>query len=732
MFTKPRFKQHFHVEVCEPEGVFLLAENQSFFLQGSIYQRLVPLIDGQHTVEEIVRHLQKQTFVAEIYYALMLLEKRGYLIENIEKSFSEPIATFCDILDIKTNEAAHRLQTTQVAIHTLGAINADPFISLLKSLNIQVAGQGDLNIVLTDDYLQADLAVFNQRALELQRPWMLVKPIGTTLWIGPIFHRGKTGCWECLAQRLRANRPIENFIQRHKHISTPFPTSVSILPTISQIAFNLAATEIVQWILQGENQNLEGILVTLDTLSLKTQNHFLIHRPQCPHCGTLTSPPSAQPLVLKSQSKIFTEDGGHRCVRPEDTFNQYQYHISPITGVIRELNAISQSHLTHTYVAGHNFATMFDDLYFLRENVRGRSAGKGKTDMQAKVSGICEAIERYSGVFQGDEIRQQNSYQALGESAIHPNTIMNFSQAQYENRQQWNASTDNYFEKIPEIFDEGREIDWSPVWSLTHQVFKYLPTAYCYYGYPKPDKPDCWADSNGAAAGNSKEEAILQGFMELVERDSVALWWYNYLKKPAVDLDSFDDPYFQALKNHYQTCHRDFWVLDITSDLSIPAFAAVSIRNNQTAENILCAFGAHFDPKIGILRALTELNQMLEVYEKVTPERWKTATLDNQSYLVADKTVPAKRRSDYLDWGTDDLRDDVLNCINLAEKQGLEVLVLDQTRLDIKLNVVKVIVPGMRHFWRRLGPGRLYEVPVKLGWLPIPLHENQLNTMPVF
>jgi thiazole/oxazole-forming peptide maturase SagD family component len=82
-------------------------------------------------------------------------------------------------------------------------------------------------------------------------------------------------------------------------------------------------------------------------------------------------------------------------------------------------------------------------------------------------------------------------------------------------------------------------------------------------------------DSNGNAAGNSLEEAILQGFMELVERDSVALWWYNRIQRPAVDLDSFDEPYLQALRDYYQSQNYELWVLDITSDLNIPSFAAI-------------------------------------------------------------------------------------------------------------------------------------------------------------
>jgi ribosomal protein S12 methylthiotransferase accessory factor len=58
--------------------------------------------------------------------------------------------------------------------------------------------------------------------------------------------------------------------------------------------------------------------------------------------------------------------------------------------------------------------------------------------------------------------------------------------------------------------------------------------------------------------------------------------------------------------------------------------------------------------------------------------------------------------------------------------------VLDQTRPDIGLPVAKVIVPGMRHFWARLGPGRLFDVPVEMGWLPAPLREDDLNPVAMF
>jgi len=46
--------------------------------------------------------------------------------------------------------------------------------------------------------------------------------------------------------------------------------------------------------------------------------------------------------------------------------------------------------------------------------------------------------------------------------------------------------------------------------------------------------------------------------------------------------------------------------------------------------------------------------------------------------------------------------------------------------------VVKVIVPGLRHFWPRFAPGRLYDIPVQLGWLSEPLSEAQLNPVAMF
>ena len=80
-------------------------------------------------------------------------------------------------------------------------------------------------------------------------------------------------------------------------------------------------------------------------------------------------------------------------------------------------------------------------------------------------------------------------------------------------------------------------------------------------------------------------------------------------------------------------------------------------------------------------------------------------------------------------FGQLDTREQVTACVNLAKREGLDFLVLDQTRPDIEVPVVRVVVPGLRHFYRRFGPGRLYDVPVKLGWRDRPLPESELNPL---
>ncbi|TXT39620.1 MAG: hypothetical protein FD135_2052 [Comamonadaceae bacterium] len=510
------------------------------------------------------------------------------------------------------------------------------------------------------------------------------------------------------------------------------------------MACQLAALAVAKH-LAGVDSGLQGRVLSQDSRTLQTQVHELSRIPHCPACGTPPQPVQT-PLQLVSRPVTFAHDGGHRATAPEQTLKRYQHLVSPITGVVTELTAVHRMNgMAPVVVAGHNPAFRIERLASLKHSLRNASSGKGMTHTQAKVSALCEALERYSGEYTGTELRRSASYRELGADAIHPNAVMGYSAQQYTQREQWNARQSR-FNGVPEPLEDDARIDWSPVWSPTEQRHKYLPTQLLYHAAPAA--AGCRTSyartcSNGNAAGNHLEEAVLQGFLELVERDAVALWWYNRLKKPGVVVESFGETHLLDLQAQHQSIGRELWALDITSDLGIPTFVALSRLSTGAPEHILLGLGCHLDARIALQRAFAELNQMLglaysggsgelSIHDHETLTWLTQATRDKQPYLAADERVPPKQRSDFPPRHSGDLLEDIKLCQRIVEQKGLELLVLDQTRADVQLPVVKVIVPGLRHFWARFAPGRLYDVPVKMGWLQRPLREEELNPIPVF
>ncbi|MEV6008398.1 TOMM precursor leader peptide-binding protein [Streptomyces sp. NPDC051976] len=555
-----------------------------------------------------------------------------------------------------------------------------------------------------------------------------------------------TGCWECLAHRLSANRQSLSYLQHRLGRDTPLTTAVAGLAATVGTGTQLAAVEAAKWLAGARPQ--EAAVFTLDTVTLEAERHVLVRRPQCAACGdeTLMARRQAEPVRFVSRRKAFTADGGHRSTSPEEMLETYRPQLSPVTGVVTTLvPARNTPDGLRVYLAGQNLARQVGDLRQLRTGLRSVSCGKGRTDVQARASAMGEAMERFSGVFQGDEARRTASYEELGEAAVHPGTSLLFSDRQYAERDRWNARM-SMFNTVPERFREDARIEWSPLWSVTRQQTRWMPTMNLYYGYRHDSPFFAMGDSNGSAAGTSFEDATLQGFLELVERDAAAMWWYNRVSRPAVDLDAFGDPYIDRMREVYAGLHREMWALDLTSDFGVPVVGAFSRRTDKPAEDVLIAFGAHLDPHIALTRALTEMNQFLAPVAGQGPEGtvtyagadaeqkawWTSATVANQPYLLPDPAAPASGPGRWAHLAGDDLAADLAVAGRLVEERGMEMLVMDQTRPDVGLPVAKVVVPGMRHFWARFAPGRLYDLPVRLGWLSEPTPEADLNPIPIF
>ena len=734
------FLPHLRAETVTGEATYLFADNEVTVLRGEHITALAPALDGTSSVPELLRSPPPGMTSEQVGAVVRELAHAG-LVGLCDPARDAAVLAYWSSVGLQARGTGRSGVAGRVRLIRLGDADSSATEAALGDAGLDVVAaeaDADLSVVLCRDYLDARLAAVDADHRAAGRPWLLAKPIGTQPWFGPVF-QADGACWHCLAYRLRRHRPVDTVLARSRRDGTPVTRPAAAIPPLTAVASGLIALEATKWLAGYRHPGQEGVC-TLDSLALTTSRHELRRRPQCPRCGdpTLMRELARRPIELVPRAVADT-GGGRRAEPPERTLDRYRHLISPVTGIIKEIRRDPRGPaFFNVFWSGPNVVAGGAGRDRLRSMLRSENGGKGVDPLHAEVGALCEAVERYSGTFHGDEERVRDSLRTLGDDAIHPNRCQLFHPRQYRGRAAWNAAH-NAFHWVPEPFDEALVTDWTPVWSLTGGRHRLLPTAMLYFGVPGARLR---ADSNGNAAGTSREDAVLQGLFELVERDAVALWWYNRTRMPGMDLDAFGDPWIDQVRTVHAGLGRTVWALNLTADLGIPAVVALSRRTGGGPEQIMFGFGANLDPRIALRRALTELNQMmppatgdgrwLDSDDPDATAWWRSATVHDQPYLSPDPSRPASRPEDFAYQPSPDLTADVRTVQARLEGIGLEVLVLDQTRPDIGLPVVKVIVPGLRHFWARYGPGRLYDVPVRLGLLVEPTPYHELNPIPMF
>lgn len=715
-------RPHYVPRAVGDDQVLLLTETQkNRLLKGRLYARICAALDGVRTANDVVEALQPEFPPETIYYALMRLEQRGYLAPAAPGIPADE-AAFWHAADVDAEQAAARLRTSAVAVLPFGGTDEDARVlsGALSAAGVRVtdADAAGLVVAVVEDYSNPELQALHRRMHDARRPWAIVKPIGLSIWIGPIFTAESGVCLECLTRRLAENGAAAGRAR-------------AALPTTRRFGVRLAATLLSTWIARGSPAADCGRIVTYDCRTLESERHAVLPHPACETCAPRDherDPALECRIDLQSRPTRFTADGGHRTCRPEETLARIEPLTSRVTGVA--FDAIEEA------VAAPGF--MYRDA-------RTGASGKGRTRAQARVSCLTESIELYNGTFHGREPRRLARLDDLGADAVHPNAVLLVSDRQYAGRETINRSLPAP-KRIPVPFEASRAIDWSPAWSLTAERVRWLPTSLSYFNYPLPDEHRFGsAATNGGAAGNTIEEAILHGFLELVERDAVAIWWYNRLAAPAIDLDSFDDPYFALTREKYRQAGRSLHVLDLTTDLGIAVAAAVSA--DAHGGNVLLGFGCDLEGRLAVLRALTELHQVSALMDLSlrlgAPASASHGILEDQTRWLAEvnvgdepyllpspgRTTAAGKLANHY---TQDLREDLRTCLRIVGARDMEMLVLNTSRRGIDLATVRVFVPGLRHYYPRLAPGRLYDVPVALGRRAAPLDERELNPRALF
>lgn len=579
-----------------------------------------------------------------------------------------------------------------------------------------------ISAVVVDDPLDPRLGTLDGRFRASRRPWLLLRLAGEHPTVGPLFNAADdAACWSCLSFRVLWNQPVRRWYHRtHRSALEPIPVAFRPQALARELPrFVMAARRLV-------TTRRSDTMTELPWAGSEAIAHPVIRRPQCSVCGapSLYAARAGAPIVLGRANKAWQEDGGVRTREPAETAAALSRIISPVSGLVAGLVCRSppEEYVSRVYRSWFSKTTYRAGLP-RTEQLFQTALGKGISAAQSRVSALSESIERLASSYHGDEpVVCARAGELPGRSFL-PSALARYSDTQYRAF----AAGDPRKAALHAMLPAGAAdvLHWTPVWSLTHAERCFVPFTWCYANTPYDDDLRCRFFHNGGAAGNCLEEAILQGFLELVERDAVAIWWYNRIPRPAVYLGALPDELDRQMAATVGR-HSDYWVLDVTHDLGVPVFVAVSRRRDSGS---LClGFGCHLDAALALRRALTELCQILEIrtqhwapfdFEAIIPE----------PHLFPDDTKASVPLSAYPAPATSDIADDVRACVSRAWGRGLEVLVLDYSRPDFPLSTAKVIIPGTCHIFPYRAAARLYSVPVDMGWRSTPLAEAELNQL---
>ena len=316
----------------------------------------------------------------------------------------------------------------------------------------------------------------------------------------------------------------------------------------------------------------------------------------------------------------------------------------------------------------------------------------------------------------------QARWTVLGEHrGVNPRLLWNYSETQFQQRNYWNAFNEPDC-AVPMPVEPTHAIEWLRACNLTSPDEEaWLPASYVLLNYVDYDATFARADSTGAAAGASIEDAVLRGLLEVIERDAAALWWYNRCHRPPVRAPIPQD---LEVERWLSELNRRIWLLDLTTEWQVPVTAALSARNDGSSVLVATAAGTTFDESCE--RAIRELavSVTFEQVQTGLKQHWlRRETLDANPWLQSSSAIRSYGHREVS--GLDDL-------LERARVLGRQVLSIDLTRPSTGwIPVVKVCVPGMCSGSRRTGPGRLYDAPVNLGWLAEPRSEAQINHWPL-
>lgn len=386
-------------------------------------------------------------------------------------------------------------------------------------------------------------------------------------------------------------------------------------------------------------------------------------------------------LHFKDCLKTFTVDQD-KAITPEETLKKFYEKVAALDlNILSEVRRIDNGRLDIPVF----FSVCGEDAHALTGTKK--QMGKGASPLQAEASACMELAERFSFF----SFKNNPGNFLLGDYK----TMIKAGYPVLDLQLLLDSVHDNHSspELLEQLLDEI-PMQWAWGTNVTRNTDVLIPFSWFF----------AINEFNGPSAGNTYEEAALQGICEIVERHVCSVVNNTKCTTPKIDTDSVTDAVAKELLDKFRANNIELYLNDFTLDTGVCTVAALAIDRATFPgkSEIVYTAGTTPDPEKALIRAITEVAQLAGDFNTdsnyVASGLPKPLSMEEVEYLTDTTAIISIEHMANL--SDNNIKVEVDNCLASLKKIGMEVLMIDVTNENLKIPALYTIIPGA-HFRER-------------------------------